>query len=86
MFKTNSNILFYLRQNHTSLTVLKIRVCTVNTSIPILHDIANGVIYIVQVNIRVARLTSDAVCYTASARRYEDIEQACKRELVSDYQ
>ena len=36
--------------------------------------------------IRSARLTSDAACYTASARRYEDIEQACKREVVSDHQ
>ena len=50
-FLTNSNILFYLRHHHTSLTFHKIRVCTVNNSIPILHDSVNGVIYIVQTNI-----------------------------------
>ena len=51
MFSTNSNILYYLRHNHTSLTFHKIRVSTVNHSIPILHDIANGVVYIVQTTI-----------------------------------
>ena len=32
---------------------------------------------------RSARLAGDAACYTTSANRYEDIEQACKREIVN---
>ena len=60
MFETNSNILFYLRHYHTSLTFHKIRVCTVNNSIPILHDIASGVLHIVLTNIIGL---DDAACY-----------------------